>query len=179
MAKKESLEEATRRANEFNAKLVESGLSSVEPVEQSTTEVSGTADFVVAQERPNLPVSRVATLEDGRRPRGWLESDVKRITDAYITGELKTETGDLLTPYRVSQFIKKLESLEKGPSTGAIAAVFERWKDIGFAEISDKPLAFVDYTDVGRELGLRGIKEKRAQNRRDARAAAKSVNSDQ
>lgn len=118
------------------------------------------------------PKNKVKSGPD-RRPRGWLETDVKQVCDKFITGEVALEEGQHLTPHRVSRLVKELEGLDEAPSTGAVAAVFDRWKEIGFAVISDKPVAFVDYTEDGKSLGLAAMKAVRSENRKAERKAAK------
>lgn len=99
-------------------------------------------------------------LEDGRRARGYLESDVKRVTDRFAEGVLTVEDGKLLTPHRIAKAIKELDSLEAAPSAGAVTATLKRWKEIGFADVNDAPLAFTGYTALGLSEGLTALKEK-------------------
>lgn len=90
-----------------------------------------------------------------RRPRGWLNTDVKRITDHFVTGRLViTDESKNLTPYRIVQAFKDIEMIENPPSVGAVTEVLRRWERWEFAEIGKDPLRFVDYTDKGRNLGI-------------------------
>lgn len=107
-------------------------------------------------------------LENGRRTRGELEQDIKRIADAYVTGELELGEGETLTPYRIAKAIQKAQSLDAHPSPGAVTATLKRWNDLGFAVLKDKPLAFEDYTEEGREVGLTEMKAKAAAARKAA-----------
>ena len=109
------------------------------------------------------------------RPRGWLELDVKSITDRFVTGEITLPEGQHMTPHRVAQLVKDLESLDEPPSSGAVAAVFKRWDELGFAQIGTKPVAFIDYTDEGRSVGLSALKEQRQASIKKIRAAAKET----
>jgi hypothetical protein len=68
-----------------------------------------------------------------------------------------------------------MEGLEDPPSTGAVKAVLDRWVDSGFATITTKPAAFEDYTEEGRLLGWRGIKEKRRAEKADERESQKNT----
>jgi hypothetical protein len=111
---------------------------------------------------------------EGRRPKGWLNDDVKRVCDAVLTGEIEMEGNKPLTPYRCAELIKKMDSLDTAPSIGAVAAVFKRWEQYGYATFQKKPYAFVDYTDKARAIGLQGIKAERAAERKNARAAEKA-----
>lgn len=110
-----------------------------------------------------------------RRPRGWLANDVKRVCDKLITGEIQLPEGQSATPHRVAILVKDMEGLDKAPSTGAVAAVFKRWEDYGFATFKSGPYSFDDYTDQGRTLGLQGLIEARSANRKAERQAAKAA----
>jgi hypothetical protein len=110
-----------------------------------------------------------------RRPRGWLAQDVKQVLDKCITGELSLEEGKALTPHRVARLVQVMDGLDKAPSTGAVAAVFKRWEEYGFATFSEKPYAFIDYTDQGRSVGLKGLIQARTDVRRAEREAAKAA----
>lgn len=111
--------------------------------------------------------------ETERRPRGWLETDVKTFTDKFANGEITLEEGQFLTPHRLSRLVKEHEALDKAPSTGAVAAVLKRWVDLGFIEVNPKPFSFKAYTEVAKEKGLKAMKQERVDNRKAARAAAK------
>lgn len=118
--------------------------------------------------------------EKSRRPRGWLETDVKSITDKFVTGEItltpkEGETEVFLTPHRVAKLVKEMDGLDEAPSTGAVAAVFNRWVECGFIETHSKPFAFKDYTEAGREQGLTALKDARKAKAKEARAAAKQA----
>jgi hypothetical protein len=106
-----------------------------------------------------------------RRPKGDLEAQIKEVTDAFVTGQIKLEEGGVLTPHRVAKLIAERNSLEKVPSTGAVSAAFDRWKAYGFAEILDKPKAFVDYTEAGRTEGLSALKAKASEARKAEKKA--------
>ena len=122
-----------------------------------------------------------------RRPRGWLEHDVKQITDKFVTGEIvlegkpakdgeeaKSETL-YLTPHRVARLVKDLDGLEEAPSTGAVAAVFARWEKLGFALFRLKPYAFLDYTDEAKDKGLTAMKEAASDSKKAARKAVRDA----
>lgn len=113
-----------------------------------------------------------------KAPRTDLEPDVKAITDAFVTGEVKLEEGQVLTPHRISALVHERRGGEgKAPSAGAVSAVLERWEKYGFATLGTKPAAFVDYTDAGREKGLTAMKAEHRQALKDARAAEKAAKS--
>lgn len=94
-----------------------------------------------------------------RRPRGWLEFDLKQVTDLFVTGQITT-SGEWMTPHRLAKLIQETGSLAEPPSTGACANVLRRWGEMGFATINDHPLAFVDYTEEGKQYGLEEMKER-------------------
>lgn len=110
-----------------------------------------------------------------RRPRGWLETDVKAITDAYVQGQIDLGEGKFLTPHRLALLVKERDSLDEAPSTGACAAVLDRWVEYGFCDLHETPKAFKDYTEAGRTEGLTALKEKRSADRKATRAAAKEA----
>lgn len=141
---------------------------------------------VVEDPQPESTAARVAAEEEAaadaeppakkdRRPRGWLEQDVKQITDKFITGEVKLEEGQYLTPHRVARMVKELDGLDEAPSSGACAAVFHRWVDLGFAVMNDKPFSFKDYTQEGRDQGLTALKEQRSSRIKAERKAEKEA----
>ena len=113
--------------------------------------------------------------DDSRRPRGWLAADVKNVCDLYITGGLKIKDDKPLTPHRCALAVKELDGLDKPPSTGAVSAVFKRWKELGFATFSDEPYAFVDYTEEGRTLGLKRMQDMQRKQRADAKASRRAA----
>lgn len=117
-----------------------------------------------------LPDEDDEPVESGRRPRGWLAKDVKHLCDMWVTGEI--QIGGPLTPFRVSELISELESVNP-PSQGAIKNVFERWAEMGFATFQPKPYAFLGYTEEGMEKGLdrmvRELADKRKRIREEQR----------
>jgi hypothetical protein len=157
-----------------------------EPSTEQTTEFA-IAPEPVEDEAPVQPTVEddatvQPTVEDepvepkNRRGRGQLESDVKRLCDAYVSGDLKLPEGrEHLTPHVIARAIQQTESLVSAPSTGAVAAVLDRWEVIGFAVVSDKPKAFVDYTVAGRSEGLTALKAKSATGKREQRKAMKAA----
>lgn len=92
------------------------------------------------------------------RRRGWLENEVKVITDRYMSGEI----GESLTP----KLLAVLVDPEDPPSVGAVGAVLDRWVEIGFAKVNKHPVRFVSYTVQGMSLGLERMKSDAKQNRR-------------
>lgn len=113
-----------------------------------------------------------------RRERGALEADVKSITDDFVTGAFKTEDDNPLTPHRIAKAIAERDGLDKPPSTGAVAAVLDRWDNYGFADIGEGPVRFVDYTEAGRTEGLTALKAKHREKLRAERAAEKEAEED-
>ncbi len=109
------------------------------------------------------------------RGRGGLEAEVKRICDEFVTGKFALPEGEVLTPHFIAKRIKEDEGTDEAPSTGAVAAALDRWAEIGFAEITEKPKAFVDYTEAGRDQGLTTLKAASAERKRAIRSAAKAA----
>lgn len=114
-------------------------------------------------------------VEDARRPRGYLEADVKRITDRFVTGQLVLPEGAHLTPHHIGLAIKTEDSLEKAPSTGAVNAVLKRWEEIGYALVSTAPYAFTGYTQAAVDEGLVALKGAAKAKKKTARDAAKAA----
>lgn len=114
-----------------------------------------------------------------RRPRGWLETDVLSITNKYVTGEITLPDKDgetvLLTPHRIARLVKEMDGLDEAPSTGAVAAVLNRWVEVGFIETHAKPFAFKGYTPAGETEGLSALKDARKESAKEARKAAKDA----
>lgn len=114
----------------------------------------------------------MTSVADGRRSRGLLETDVKQVTDAYVTDPASVVKDGLpLTPHRIAKTVLENTGSDKPPSTGAVSNVLKSWKEIGFAEISEGPTSFVDYTAEGRAVGRVALKERA----RDAKKAAKAA----
>lgn len=106
--------------------------------------------------------------------RGQVESAVKRITDAFMSGKIETPDGRPLTPYICAKMIQENDGLDVMPSSGSVSAVFDRWKAIGFAKIGGKPFAFTGYTVKGLELGLAELKARyTAKLKKESAKAAK------
>lgn len=105
-----------------------------------------------------------------RRPRGWLVTDVKRICDEYVKGNVKVTDGKPLSPYRIAKLIQETEMLSEAPSSGAVAAVLKRWEAMGFAVMTKNPFGFKDYTEEGQRLGLEEM-SRRARKRKEPTSA--------
>lgn len=102
------------------------------------------------------------TDPERRLPKGYLGLDVFNICKRYLAGEFKMSEGYYLTPHYVAKFIMADNpGSTKKVSTGAIAAIFDRWEEWNFALIRQNPIAFEDFTAHGREVGLIGIIEER------------------
>jgi hypothetical protein len=187
---------AQRRKEEYESKIAEANTAAAEVrAEDAASSTDGADSTVTSPDGADAAVEpdpnrshpsddpatdaekQVSRVKSGaeRRPRGWLESDVKRVTDAFIQGQIVLDTGQYLTPHRLSKLVKELDNLDEAPSTGACAAVLLRWKEIGFAELYPQPMSFKDYTAEGRTLGLTALKEKRTADRKATRAAVKEA----
>jgi hypothetical protein len=84
----------------------------------------------------------------------------------YVSGEFTIEEGKFLTPFIVGRLLKEIDVLETAPSSGAIAAIFNKWKASGYAEFRRNPFAFVDFSEEGRSLGLEGFVAKKKADRK-------------
>lgn len=116
------------------------------------------------------------SLQEGRRPRGYLTGDLNNICKMFVTGEIQLREGVYLTPSVASRLFGEIEGTPKEdlPSHGAIDRIFKRWEEIGYAELRRTPLAFVDFTEAGRELGLEELERKHAVYKRAESLIAKA-----
>lgn len=119
-----------------------------------------------------------------RRARGRLEDLVRDVCDQIVVGGVTLPEGAVhWTPHRLAAAVKeRFPGSGVEPSTGAISDTLKRWRGVGFAEVDDDPLAFVDYTDAGREKGLSVLKEEsrnaRVAKRRAEKEAARAAEAD-
>lgn len=146
------------------------------PIADEVTEDGRTVTEVEADENAeeSRPAESEAPAEDKpkRAPRTDLEPEVKKVTDAFVTGSITLGEGEFLTPHRIGKYVQQNLGSEKAPSTGAVSAVLDRWAGIGFATLVEKPKAFGDYTDAGREKGLSALKAEAVAARKAAKASA-------
>lgn len=91
-----------------------------------------------------------------RRPRGWLAMDINRVIIMWTTGEAQLKQYALMTPYNAAKLLREIDGLDKSdtPSSGAVADVFKKWEEMGYALCAQNPYCFIDYTDLGREIGM-------------------------
>jgi len=164
-------------------------VEAVEAVEEQQDEIDGWEDPEPAHastESPEEPPTEEEQLDDDeRRPRGWLESDIEKLIKAIQSGEVTIDpVGAPLTPHLLSKTLTNVEGLAKAPSTGAVSAVLDRWVNVGAAETSSRPYAFVDFTPQAKEHGIAGLKqaikdqrkaEKQAQKDADTEAAKQAA----
>jgi hypothetical protein len=103
-----------------------------------------------------------------------LEGDLKVVLDGLVTGAITLPEGKLATPHILAGLVAKQRGEgSPAPSGGAVAAALVRWSNVGFVTLGTAPVAFVDYTDAGREQGLRALKEQYRATLKEARAAAR------
>jgi len=102
-----------------------------------------------------------AKTPTGRRQRGQLEAEVLLVCNRFMDGQLPPQ---VMTPTVIASEIDK----DDPPSIGAVNAILYRWRDLGFARIHSKPLAFLGYTPEGLKEGLEYMK---ARANRKARRA--------
>lgn len=115
-----------------------------------------------------------SSKRDGRgRERGELELAVKAVTDALENGSLTLDDGEFLTPHRIATKIKENET--RTVSAGAVAAILNKWFEIGYAKLNQKPVAFVGYTEDAFNVGLQGLKDRVKDAKKAARADAKAA----
>lgn len=133
------------------------------------------ATDVDAEPAPAADTTAAEPVKAPRRARTELESRVKAVTDAFVSGSVPLGDGEALTPHRIAKRLEDEPGNEGKVSTGAVASVLSRWEAYGFAKLTPKPLAFVDYTDEGREEGLTALKEAATKAKREQKAAIKAA----
>lgn len=102
---------------------------------------------------PPREIMQRSETPSGRRVRGGLEDEVRKITDMW-TAIASAGKIDNCTPAWIADMI----DAEYPPSTGAITAVLERWIIVGFATVEKKPTRFTGYTTAGISKGLQVLK---------------------
>ena len=106
-----------------------------------------------------------------RRARGRLEDLVRVICDQVSMGTLKLAEGEYLTPHRLAvEIAARYPGSGSRPSTGGLADTLKRWRDVGFAEVRDNPLAFVDFTPEAFTKGLAQLKAEHKERLEDEAA---------
>jgi hypothetical protein len=111
---------------------------------------------------------------DNRREKGALEKLVLDVAEAYEAGKVTIPDDKPLTPQRVATIIGEKAGEDK-PSPGAVAAIFDRWAEVGFALFTEKPKAFKRKSAAGNKQGLEALKAKARQKKLDERRAAKEA----
>lgn len=83
-----------------------------------------------------------------RRSRGLLELDIEGVCQAFANKEIELPEGKFLTPYIAGKTLKEIDVLDEAPSSGAVAAIFERWERDGKAVFRRNPHAFLAFTEA-------------------------------
>jgi len=162
--------------------MVNEDFSLAEDVHDTQAEVEATQQAIAEANND----SQVAAVEDAepRRPRGWLESDIKRLLDKVISGDVAgptdAESGDALplTPHRVAKLLAETEGLSKAPSVGAVSSVFDRWVKLDVVTMNEKPYSFGGFTNGAEAPGTDAIeaaKVAQAEARKAQKAAEKAA----
>lgn len=164
----ESVDDAVEQSGSIDeADVVEPEVQDNEGVNADAHDDAGYAhsDPIEAAPEPEQPKAP-------RRERGALEQDVKDVTDDFAKGGFTLAADQSLTPHRIANEIGQRTGNK--PSAGAVAACLGRWVEIGFAVVSDKPLAFVDYTDAARTKGLAALKTANRESKKAESAPAEA-----
>lgn len=139
------------------------------------------ADDTVTQAdaAPAADATPDATVPDtpakDRSPASDLEGDLRVILNQFVQGQITLGDGVHATPHTLAGLIAKHRGDGKAVSSGAVSAALARWAEVGFITLRQKPTAFDDFTDEGRTHGLKALKERHRQAKKDARAAAKAA----
>lgn len=131
------------------------------------------SDTTVAEDP--APTARTTFDKKVRSPRTNLEADIKSVCDQYVLGHLSVPEGKQLTPHVIAAAVMRDRGEDAKVSSGAVAACLNRWAEIGFIELNDKPLAFKDYTEAGRIDGLGELKRQHTARKAAARAAEREA----
>lgn len=103
-----------------------------------------------------LPPSAIREFTEtptGIRQSGQLEDEVRRVTDGWVAVSNLGEVSHC-TPTKIAAQINS----DNPPSTGAVAAVLDRWVSYGFCTMAKKPTRFLGYTEEGIKKGLHVMK---------------------
>lgn len=127
----------------------------------------------LAPEDQSTGATDPAPAKASRAPRTDLEADIKSVCDDYVRGTFAPPKT--LTPHVIAAEIMRRRSDGTTVSGGAVAACLARWVNVGYIVAHDKPLAFADYTDAGRTIGLGELKRQHSARLASARAAEREA----
>lgn len=125
-----------------------------------------------------------STERDPGRGRGGLELDCFHAVRDLLDGKVALPEGlDKITPHAVGRVIQASDGLDKPPSSGAIAANFNRWGDLGVINLGEKPQHVKGWSAAFKKAGvtvdsLNAFKAKRREKLAKERAAARAEKSD-
>jgi hypothetical protein len=94
-----------------------------------------------------------------RRTRGSLDINVEAVCRLWLDGKLPYQE---LTPVSIGMVI----DISNPPSSGAIYAVLQRWKENALAELAEKPFRFIAFSPSVGECGIDAIKGAHAREKR-------------
>lgn len=97
---------------------------------------------------PNPYVGDPSRRDAGYRPKGQLLFDVKIAVDGWVLG------AHPHIPVLNTSSIASLVNEKMPPSTGAITNILQRWRQVGFANIEERPWRFLSYTEIGVKMGF-------------------------
>lgn len=111
-----------------------------------------------------------------KRPRGALEELMRELCDGISRGIHQLPEGEMWTVARLATALHDTYPASGvRPSVGAVADNLKRWHRIGFAIINERPLAFVDFTERARSVGLSALKAEAADAQRIERSAKRAA----
>jgi hypothetical protein len=87
-----------------------------------------------------------------------LENAVYEVLSDMESGAV-ARPDEPVTPHRIGLLLVEQNKTDKAPSTGAVAAVLDRWVKIGAIVTSTKPYAWVGFTDAARNDGIAALKK--------------------
>lgn len=140
-----------------------------------TTTTTSEDTATPAPEDPTTPAAATADAP-ARSPRTNLEMDVKAVCDRFVLGQFILPEGRSLTPHVIAAQVMADRNDETKVSSGAVAACLNRWAEIGYITLNEKPMAFTGYTPAGQTDGLTALKQAHSARKAAARAAQREAN---
>lgn len=97
--------------------------------------------------------------ESGRRARGQLGNLLDHICKSWLMGGVSKGYPEMCTAEWLAKAVTELDG--KPVSTGAIARVLHKWKEVDYAVVEEGPLRFVGLSAQGMKLGFDEIERRK------------------
>jgi hypothetical protein len=180
-------------ANEVNLDAAAAALGDIEtpvadpfdgdPFADDASALSGVDEPTLSAEVPAEPQAEAVPAEveaskpkrsrENALPKGGLEAECVTVCNNLLSGVLVVEGP--WTPARISSAIHASRGgVGNPPSSGAITDNLRRWRTIGYAVVEEEPTRFIAFTDDAHNIGLGGLKERAAANKKAVRDAIRA-----